>query len=132
MQYPESYQGVVRTGGVGLGDDRVKFPLYTWNLRKAATQPLTYLLPLQAGALYIVLMLLFNCLADGHSATARITLLQDSPDSLALDQVKGAASERGNERQADSGLAGTTWLFSLVFEIYSQGLAFYEGSYPSY
>lgn len=89
-----------------MGDDRVKFPLYTWNLRKVATQPLTYLLPLQAGALYIVLMLLFNCLADGHSATARITLLQDSPDSLALDQVRGAARE--SERQADSGLAVTT------------------------
>ena len=26
-------------GGVGLGEGRVKFPLYTWKLGKAATQP---------------------------------------------------------------------------------------------
>lgn len=56
-------------GWVRLGDGGVKFPLYTWTLCKAATQP-------QARALYIALMLLFSCLADGHSAAARITYPQ--------------------------------------------------------
>lgn len=39
LQDPERNWGVVRTGGVGLGEGRVKFPLYTWKLGKAATQP---------------------------------------------------------------------------------------------
>lgn len=38
-------------------------------------QPPNLLLP-QARTLYIVLMLLFSCLADGHTAAARITLPQ--------------------------------------------------------
>lgn len=59
-----------------MGEGRVKFPLYTWKLGRAATQPLACLLPLQAEALYIVLMLLFSGLADGHAAAARITLPQ--------------------------------------------------------
>lgn len=56
--------------------------------------PLSHLLPAQAGALYIVPMLLLSCLADGQSAAAADRFASDSPDSLARDQVQGAQRKR--------------------------------------
>lgn len=83
---------VERTGGDGLGKDRVKFQLYTWNLHKAATQALIYHLVLQARAPYIVLMLLLSsrwlqCRYEDHFAS-------DSPDSLARGSVWAIERER--------------------------------------
>lgn len=109
LQDPEGYGGVAMTGGVGLGEGRVKFPLCTWKLGEAATQPLACLLPLQARALYIVLMLLFSCLADGHTAAARITLPQ-------IHQILWLAIKSGVLRETESVLGkrlgrGDTLLF---------------------
>lgn len=109
LQAPQGYRGVVRTGGVGLGEGRVKFPLYTWKPGKAATQPLSCLLPLQARALYIVLMLFFSCLADGHTAAARITLPQ-------IRQILWLRIKSGVQRETESVLGkrlgcGDTRLF---------------------
>lgn len=99
-----------RAGGVGLGDDRVKFPLSAWNLRIAATQPLACLLPLQAGTLYIVLMLLFSCLADGHSAAARITLPQ-------IHQILWLGIKSGVHTETERGLScGSIWLIDYFFQ----------------
>lgn len=36
---PAGSTEVVRTGGLGFGEGRVKFPLYTWKLGKASTEP---------------------------------------------------------------------------------------------
>lgn len=94
--------------GSGWETTGVKFPLYTWNLRKAATQPLTYLLPLQARALYIVLMLLFSCLADGHSAAARITLPQ-------IHQILWLGIKSRVQRETESGLAVGTARYLISF-----------------
>lgn len=82
--------GGVKWAGSGWVDGRVRFPPFAWKLLTAATQPL----PPQAGALYIVLMLLFSCLADGRSAAAKDRFASDSPDSLARDQVQGARRNR--------------------------------------
>lgn len=40
------------TGGVGLGEGRVKFPLCTWKLGEAATQPLACLLGIGQGPIH--------------------------------------------------------------------------------
>ena len=122
LRDPEGYGGVARKGGVGLGEGRVKFPLCTWKLGKAATQPLACLLALQARALYIVLMLLFSCLADGHTAAARITLPQ-------IHQILWLAIKSGVLRDGKRlGKASRPWrhiTISLDFEIRSQLLNFY-------
>lgn len=106
---PAGSRGIVRTGGVELGEGRVKFPLYTWKLGTAATQPLTYLLLPQPRTLYIVLMLLFSCLADGHTAAARITLPQ-------IHQILWPGIKSGVQRETESVLrkclgCGYTWSF---------------------
>lgn len=108
LQDPAGYREVARTGGVRLGEGRVKFPFYTWKLGKAATQPLTCLPALQARTLYIVLMLLFSCLADGRAA-ARITLPQ-------IRQILWLGLKSGVQRETESVLGkclgcGYTWLF---------------------
>lgn len=56
-----------------MGGGRVKFPPFAWKLLTTATQPL----PPQAGALYIVLMLLFSGLADGRRAAVRDRFASD-------------------------------------------------------
>lgn len=52
LQDPEGYGGVAMTGGVGLGEGRVKFPLCTWKLGEAATQPLACLLGIGQGPIH--------------------------------------------------------------------------------
>lgn len=65
---------------------------------KSGHPTLTYLLLPQARTLYIVLMLLFNCLADGHTAAARITLPQ-------IHQILWLGIKSGVQRVTESVLS---------------------------
>lgn len=77
------------SGWVDAG--RVRFPSLRFGSRSRRPPNPSHRRP---GALYIVLMLLFSCLADGHSAAAKDRFASDSPDSLARDQVQGARRNR--------------------------------------
>lgn len=117
------------TGGVGLGEGRVKFPLCTWKLGEAATQPLACLLGIGQGPIHSTDAALqlssrwSHCCCEDHFAS-------DSPDSLAGDQVRG--TERDGKR-----LGKTSWpwrhiTISLDFEIRSQRWDFYRRTSTMY
>lgn len=61
-------------GGVGVGRGQGQVPALHLEAGRSSHPTLAHLLLPQARTLYIVLMLLLSCLADGHTAAARITL----------------------------------------------------------
>lgn len=85
---------VSEDGGVGFGEGRVKFPLYTWKLGKAATEP-----PSAAGRDPIH----STDAASRWSHCCKDHFASDSPDSLAWDQVRGAERDRKCSKSRGSG-----------------------------
>lgn len=69
MQDPKRCTVRVSKDGIGLGDDRVKFPLLE-PVRSGQPKPA------HPTSLYIVLVLLFSCVANGYRLAARINLPQ--------------------------------------------------------